>query len=59
MSDKILIGINLWVYLYTKSSPEKHQQVREMVANHFQTVVVSTQVLGELYNVLNKKGSCH
>lgn len=55
MNGKILIDTNLWVYLYAKSSQKKHVRVRQVVADHFQAIVISTQILGELYHVLTKK----
>ena len=55
MNDKILIDTNLWVYLYSKDPPEKYQKVKKLVDENFDTIIVSTQVLGELYNALTKK----
>jgi len=55
MTDRVLVDTNLWVYLYAKTPQRKHLKIRELVANNFQSIVVSTQILGELYNVLTKK----
>ncbi len=55
MNDKVLIDTNLWIYLYSKVPPEKYQKVRELVDENFDAIIVSTQVLSELYNALTKK----
>jgi len=53
---KIFMDTNLWVYLYAKSPQTKSQQVKQIVKDNFRNIVVSTQVLGELYHVLTRKG---
>lgn len=55
MSDKILLDTNLWVYLYTPSTPHKYEPIKQILVDHFQTIILSTQILGELYNVLTRK----
>jgi predicted nucleic acid-binding protein len=55
MSAKILLDTNLWVYLYAKDPPERYSQVRQIVTTQFEDIVISTQILGELYNVLTRK----
>jgi predicted nucleic acid-binding protein len=55
MNDKILIDTNLWIYLYSKNPSDKYNKVKEVVNNYFNQIIVSTQVLGELYNTLTKK----
>lgn len=55
MKDKVLLDTNIWVYLYAKNPPDKSVKVRELVNNHFTSIIISTQILGELYNVLTKK----
>jgi predicted nucleic acid-binding protein len=55
MPAKILLDTNLWVYLYAKDPPERYSQVRQIVTNQFEDIVISTQILGELYNVLTRK----
>ncbi|MCL4455787.1 MAG: PIN domain-containing protein [Nitrospirae bacterium] len=54
MSDKVFIDTNLWVYLY--SDENKGHKIRQLIDNHFNNVIMSTQVLGELFSVLVKKG---
>ena len=55
MSDQIFLDTNLWVYLYTKDPAKKSTVVARLIANQGQTLIVSTQILGELYNVLTRK----
>ena len=55
MNDKILIDTNLWIYLYSKDPPDKYQKVKDLVDEDFDAIIVSTQVLGELYNALTRK----
>ncbi len=58
MSGKILIDTNLWVYLYSKNPEEKYQKLRVLIEDRFEEILISTQVLGELYNVLVRKKYC-
>jgi predicted nucleic acid-binding protein len=55
MTANIFLDTNLWVYLHAKSEPQKQSVVKKLVADHFEVILISTQVLGELYNVLTKK----
>jgi predicted nucleic acid-binding protein len=55
MSDRILLDTNLWVYLYSKDPVEKYEKVHDLFLPRMQSLVISTQILGELYNVLVKK----
>jgi predicted nucleic acid-binding protein len=50
-----MIDTNLWVYLYAKNPDNKYRKVRELIDNNFDSIIISTQILGELYNVLTKK----
>jgi len=54
MRDKVFVDTNLWVYLY--SDKLKGNIVKGFLDKHFANVTVSTQILGELFNVLVKKG---
>jgi predicted nucleic acid-binding protein len=54
MSDRVFLDTNLWIYLY--SDKIKGRKVKQLVAERFEYIVVSTQVLGELFHVLTKKG---
>ena len=55
MKDKVLLDTNLWVYLYSQNSQNKSVKVRELVNNNFTSIIISTQILGEFYNVMIKK----
>ena len=55
MSDKILLDTNLWIYLYSKDPINKYERVNALFLSHIESLIISTQVLGELYNVLLKK----
>ncbi len=52
----VFLDTNLWVYLYSQSPQDKHQIVRDLVNAHFEEIIISTQIMGELYNVFVKKG---
>lgn len=53
MKDDVFIDTNLWIYLY--SDEERGLKVKHIVDGQFKNIVISTQVLGELFNVLTKK----
>lgn len=55
MSNPIFLDTNIWVYLYAKNAPVKSGKSREIVGQNFDSIIVSSQVLGELYNVLTRK----
>jgi putative PIN family toxin of toxin-antitoxin system len=55
MSDKVFLDTNLWIYLYSKDPIEKYEKVNALFLPQLQSLVVSTQILGELYNVLIKR----
>ncbi|MEA5449798.1 PIN domain-containing protein [Leptolyngbya sp. CCNP1308] len=55
MSDRVLLDTNLWVYLYSKDPKEKYEKADALLSSHLDALIVSTQILGELYNVLIKK----
>lgn len=55
MSDRVLLNTNLWIYLYSKEPANKYESVSTLFLSHIKSLVLSTQVLGELYNVLTKK----
>jgi predicted nucleic acid-binding protein len=55
MTANVMLDTNLWVYLYAENTPTKQQVVKELLATHFSSVMLSTQILGELYHVLTRK----
>lgn len=55
MPAKILLDTNIWVYLYAKNPAAKHQVVQQIVADQFESVAISAQIMGELFTVLTRK----
>ena len=55
MSDKVLLDTNLWIYLHSKDPSEKYEKVNELFLSNIESLIISAQILGELYNVLIKK----
>ncbi|MEH2384575.1 MAG: PIN domain-containing protein [Nostoc sp.] len=55
MSNNIFLDTNLWIYLYTKNLPKKYQKIAEIIKNNSLLLLISTQVLGELFYVLSRK----
>src|SRR5690349_11596021 len=53
ISDSVFIDSNLWIYLY--SSGSKSLPIRQVIDRHFNHVVVSSQVVGEIFHVLTRK----
>lgn len=53
MNDKIFLDTNVLIYLYSKTELEKRNKIIKLLEN--KTLVISTQVLNELSNVLIKK----
>ena len=52
MKDKF-IDTNLLVYLF--SDDKKASSVNALIKKHFSSILISSQVLGELFNVLTRK----
>lgn len=55
MSDNVFLDTNLWVYFFTKDPPDKVEKVTNLINTQLPSLIISTQILGELYNVLLKK----
>lgn len=53
MKDRCFIDTNIWVYLYSDTT--KSIVVNQIIETNFEDIVISTQVMTELYNVLVKK----
>ena len=53
--NQVFLDTNLWIYLYAKEPPDKYQKVEEIIKDNWQSIQVSTQVLGELFHVLTRK----
>lgn len=54
MNDKIFMDTNLLVYLY--SGEQKGGCIKGVVDEYFGEINISTQVLGEFFHILVKKG---
>ena len=55
MTDKILIDTNLWIYLYASNPQVKRRRIQELIQQNFEKVILSPQILGELYHVVTSK----
>lgn len=55
MTKPIFLDTNLWVYLYDKRNSDKSQIVSSLVECEFKRIIVTTQVIGELFNVFIRK----
>jgi len=51
MKDKIFVDTNIWVYLYLENQ-NKTMQAERIMKENANEIILSTQVLSELYNVL-------
>lgn len=54
MKDRVFIDTNLWMYLY--SDAEKGKSIKTLVDKHFENLIISTQVLGEFFYAMTRKG---
>jgi len=55
MSDNGFLDTNLWVYFFAKDPLDKVEKVADIINTQLPSLIISTQVLGELYNVLTRK----
>jgi predicted nucleic acid-binding protein len=55
MTDRIFLDTNLWIYLQDGSSGDKSQRVSDLIRDNAGIILISTQVLGELYHVMTRK----
>jgi predicted nucleic acid-binding protein len=54
MQERIFLDTNLWVYLYSRG--QKSGLVSKLIDQYYDFITISTQILGEVYTVLTKKG---
>lgn len=54
-NNSILLDTNLWVYFYCKTDENKHNLVSNLIDKNFDYIIISSQILGELYHVLTRK----
>ena len=57
MSYKVFFDTNILTYAFDQDSPEKNEQAKELISQWMPTgrMVISTQVLQELFVILTKK----
>ena len=55
MKDKILIDSNVWIYLASKQDERKKKIAVELIDSHFNSIILSVQILGEIFTVLDRK----
>jgi predicted nucleic acid-binding protein len=55
MIDKIFLDSNLWIYAYDNRDPSKQNITRQLILQNADSIVISTQILGEVYHVLTRK----
>lgn len=55
MNRAILLDTNIWIYFYAKNPLDKYIESEKLIDNYFSSLVVSTQILGELFHVLTRK----
>lgn len=55
MSDNVFLDTNLWVYFFAKDPLDKAEKVADVINTQLPSLIISAQVLGELYNVLTRK----
>jgi predicted nucleic acid-binding protein len=53
MTGKIFIDTNLWIYMHSKDP--KKEIVTKLVKTNFSKIIISVQVIGEIYQVLTSK----
>jgi len=54
MKDRVFIDTNVLVYYFQVKDEPRKKIARQFINDHFENIVISAQVLGELFNVLKK-----
>jgi len=55
MTENVFIDSNLWVYYHSMKPDEKFAKIRDIILTNFNSIFISTQILGELFYVLVRK----
>jgi predicted nucleic acid-binding protein len=55
MKGKVLIDSNVWIYLASKQDDVKKKIAEKLFNQHFEDIILSVQILGEIFTVLDKK----
>ncbi|MBC7962925.1 MAG: PIN domain-containing protein [Steroidobacteraceae bacterium] len=51
---RVFVDSNIWIYLY--STDAKALIARKTIDKHFKNIILSTQVIGEVFHSLSRKG---
>ena len=54
MRDKIFLDTNLWIYFFS-DEVNKQETISNIITDNYENIVVSSQVLCEIFNVLTRK----
>jgi predicted nucleic acid-binding protein len=54
MTDKVFFDTNVWIYLYSEDTKKKNI-AESLISNYFENIVISTQILNEMYSTISKK----
>ena len=55
MIGNVFIDSNIWIYYYSMAPDDKFTRAKTLILDNFASLVLGTQILGELYNVLIRK----
>lgn len=55
MSDKVFLDTNILIYSYSQDEKKKQKIALDIIDKYSQNIMISTQVINELANVLFKK----
>jgi len=54
IKDKVFIDTNVLVYYFQEKDNYKKAKARQTINNNLDKIVLSTQILGELFNVITR-----
>lgn len=57
MGGKIFIDTNILIYYFQVKQEQRKILSTNLIHEHIEDIILSTQVLGELFNVMRKKGN--
>jgi predicted nucleic acid-binding protein len=55
MPGKVFLDTNIWIYAYSVDDNKRQLAAQKLIETHQQKIVISTQVINEFVNVLQKK----
>ena len=55
MTDKVFVDTNVWIYLYHSEDSEKKIIAENLIERYFENIIISTQILNEMYSAISKK----